>query len=109
MLNPRNEPNPKYFEEELQAKQKLINQNRLGLIDALKSLRPPESTKTAIHKWFNSLNDHSRNLDELNINYISGLKSNYEESNQKILNEIQSKMVTKIPEKRTSCLFSDAD
>ena len=99
MLNPHNQPDPKYYEKELIAKQSFINQNRLGLIDALKSLRPPESTKTAINKWFTSLNDHSKNLDELNLNFVASLRNNYEDSNQKIMSEIEISMRSLIDRK----------
>ena len=90
MLNPKSEKN---FEEELQAKQKEVNGNRLGLIEALRSFKPPESTKTAVYKWFDSMNSYTKQLEDLNSNYVNKLQINYEESNQKIINKMEETLV----------------
>lgn len=49
MVKPGNGENK--LENDLCHEQHAINENRVGLIDALKNFTPPESTKTAVYKW----------------------------------------------------------
>jgi hypothetical protein len=66
-----------------------INENRLGLINALGTFKPPESTKTAVYKWFDSISEHSKRMDQINTNYVTKLRLSNEESNQKIINQME--------------------
>ena len=81
------------FDEEFYSEQKVINANRLGLINALGSFKPPESTKTAVYKWYDTLKSHTKHLDDLGANYVNRLQVNYEESNQRIINKMELTLV----------------
>ena len=87
MLNPESENN---IDEEFHQDQKVINANRVGLINALASFKPPDSTKTQVYKWYDTLKAHSKNLEDLHANYVTRLQVNYEESNQKIIAKMES-------------------
>ena len=90
MLNPESENN---FDDEFHAEQTKVNANRLGLIEALVSFRPPDSTKTAVYKWYDTLRSHTKLLDDLNAAYVNRLQANYEDSNQKIINKMELTLV----------------
>jgi len=77
------------FEQELQEDQKKINDNRIGLIEALNNFKPPESNKTAVYKWYESVRDYSKKIDEINTNYVNKIQLNYEDSNQKIISRME--------------------
>ncbi len=49
MINPEKHDNK--AEQDLMKEQQLINENRLGLVKALSTFKPPESTKTAVYRW----------------------------------------------------------
>jgi hypothetical protein len=83
------------FDEEFYQEQNVINANRLGLINALASFRPPESTKTSVYKWYDTLKSHTKHLDDLSANYVNRLQTNYEESNQNIINKMELTLVKK--------------
>jgi hypothetical protein len=90
MLNPTAEIN---LEEELQVEQKLVNMNRLNLIESLWSFKPPNlSTKSAVYKWYDSFKEQTKQIESINTNYVNKLKENYELSNQKIIYEIESRV-----------------
>ena len=77
------------LEDDLRSEQYAINASRLGLLKVLDTFRPPESTKTAVYKWFESVKEHSRRMDELNTAYVGGMRAMSEESNQTIINEME--------------------
>jgi hypothetical protein len=81
------------FEELLQQEQKQINETRVQLIESLKNLKPPDSTKSAIFKWNDSVINLTKQLEEANTNYVNKLHLNYEESNQKIINKMENTLV----------------
>lgn len=90
MLNPESENN---LEEDLIREQLKINSNRYGLIETLKSLKPPESTKSSVYKWFETFREHTKRLDTLNTSYVDQIQMNYEDSNQKIINKMEETLV----------------
>jgi hypothetical protein len=77
------------YEEELRTEQEAVNVNRLGLIEALNKFKPPESTKTAVYKWYDSVKECSKKIDEINTNYVNKIQISYEDSNQKIINRME--------------------
>lgn len=77
------------FEQELQSEQKKLNENRIGLIESLNKFKPPESNKTAVYKWYESVREYSKKLDEINTNYVNKIQLNYEDSNQKIISRME--------------------
>ena len=77
------------LQEELCHEQIQINKNRIGLLEALNTFKPPESTKTAVYKWYESIRDHCKHLDEVNTIYVTKLRTSNEESNQKIINKME--------------------
>lgn len=87
------------FEEELQREQIQVNENRLGLIEALTKFKPPESTKTAVYKWYDSVREHSKRIDEINTNYVNKIQISYEDSNQKIINRMEETLLFLIENK----------
>lgn len=91
MVNPEQEKN---FEVELQNEQKNINQIRFDLIDTLKILKPPESTKSAVYKWFETFRLNTIRLEHINTNYVNKLQLNFEESNQGIITKMEWSLVS---------------
>ena len=98
MIGPKSESNQ---ENLLKQEQKRINENRLGLIEALGTFKPPESTKTVVYKWYDSIKEHSQRMDEINTNYVTKLRLNNEEANQKIINKIEDTLVSQISKHST--------
>ena len=92
------------FEEQLQKEQKRINDSRLELVESLKSLKPPESTKSAIFKWNESVVNLTKQLEEINTSYVNKLHLNYEESNQMIINKMETTLVKEIKYEKYSLL-----
>ena len=90
MLNPENEEN---FEERLHKDTEKLNSSRLGLIEVLTSFKPPQSTKTAVYKWYDAIRESSRKIDVSNTEYINNLQLNFEASNQKIINKLEETLV----------------
>jgi hypothetical protein len=80
------------YETEFKHKQIAINSNRIGLVNALKAFKPPDSTKQAVYKWFESITAHTRNLDEINSNFLAKLRSNFEASNLKVIEKLDTTM-----------------
>jgi DNA repair ATPase RecN len=69
------------------------NENRMALLNALRTLKPPESTKIAIYKWYDSVKEQTQKLKETNARYTNKLHENYEASNQTIINKMESLLV----------------
>lgn len=87
MIKPENVDSK--LEDELCQEQMSINKNRIGLVEALNTFKPPESTKTAVYKWYESIRDHCKHIDEVNTNYVTKLRTSNEEANQKIINKME--------------------
>ena len=95
MLNPENAQN---LEEELQLEQKKINDNRLGLIETLRNLKPPELTKTAAYNWNETIKEQCKLIENLNNEYIKKLRNNFEQVIQAMMDEIDNKIVISFKE-----------
>lgn len=91
LLNPENAQN---LQDELRVEQKRVNDNRIGLIETLRSFKPPESNKTAVYNWNNTLNGYNKLLESINSNYIKKLRANFEIVMQKLMDEIDAKIVS---------------
>ncbi|RNA08318.1 coiled-coil domain-containing protein [Brachionus plicatilis] len=70
------------------------------LIDALKILKPPESTKSAVYKWFETFRLNTIRLEHINTNYVNKLQMNFEESNQIIISNMEESLVNKFLENK---------
>eukprot|EP00794_Sanderia_malayensis_P016105 gene16105-17726_t len=73
--------NPSNMQKDMNSltmQQKKLNQRRLDLLKVLKDMRPPNSTKTAVYQWHNSLTSITEQLDELHEKYKSVFHMNYE-------------------------------
>lgn len=87
MISPEKHENT--LENDLCYEQHDITENRVGLIEALSNFKPPESTRTAVYKWFDSVKEHSKHMDEVNTSYVNKLRVSNEQSNQKIINKME--------------------
>jgi hypothetical protein len=90
MIKPENAQN---MEEELRKEQKKINENRIGLIEALVSFKPPESTKTAVYNWHGTIKEYTKLMEELGTNYVKKLRDNLEVVIQNMMDELDKKIV----------------
>lgn len=79
---------------EIEVEQLTLNTDRLALLEQLKSLRPPESTKSAVYKWFEAVKLQTQQIKDLSAAYLNTLRMNYETSNQAIINQIESRLVS---------------
>ncbi len=92
--------NPEKDEEkvhhDLIKEQQATNEIIVGLIKALETFKPPESTKTAVYKWLMSVKEYSKHLEQINTNFVTDLRASNEESNQRIINEMEATLKTLI-------------
>lgn len=78
---------------DIEKEQVSINNDRINLLSELKHLKPPESTKSTVYKWFESVKQLSQKLKDANTIYLNTLRQNYEKSNQEIINQIEFTLV----------------
>lgn len=93
MIKPENAQN---MEEELRKEQQKINQNRIGLIEALSTFKPPESTKTAVYNWHQTIKEYTKLMEELGTNYVKKLRDNLEVVIQNMMEELEKKIVNAV-------------
>ena len=80
------------FEKKTELEHNEINRNRLVLLDALKNFMPPESNKSAVYKWYDSISKHTKQLEETHLSYINNLNQINEQSNVEITNKIENSL-----------------
>lgn len=81
---------------EIEKEQIELNKERVNVIERLRDLKPPESTKSSAYKWFEMVKNATQRLKDLNAVYVNTLRVNYEESNHNIINQIESLLVRNI-------------
>ncbi|XP_022107089.1 coiled-coil domain-containing protein 180-like [Acanthaster planci] len=74
--------------EELKAEQKIFNSKRLDLLEALREMKPPGSTKTAVYEWNKQLATANQQLEQLHIKYLGKLHKEYERVCQDCLDQV---------------------
>ena len=42
-----------------------------------------------MYKWYDSVKEYSKRIDEINTNYVNKIQISYEDSNQKIINRME--------------------
>lgn len=70
--------------------QEVLNQKRLELVNQLRDLMPPSSTKTSVYHWNKGVQDISSEIDTANQLHLSALHKEYENVCQNCLDEIES-------------------
>ncbi|XP_031558023.1 coiled-coil domain-containing protein 180-like [Actinia tenebrosa] len=68
--------------------QKAINSRRHDILESLRNLKPPNSTKSAVYQWHSSLVSLGHDLEELHIKYKTILNEEYEKVIQRCLEEV---------------------
>jgi hypothetical protein len=76
--------------EDIEREQSRLNMSRLQLIESVRDLKPPESTKAGVYKWMDLVRVQSQALKEANSKYANALHMNYEDSNQRIINKMEN-------------------
>ncbi|XP_038046309.1 coiled-coil domain-containing protein 180-like isoform X2 [Patiria miniata] len=74
--------------DELKAEQKIFNSKRLDLLQALREMKPPGSTKTAVYEWNKQLATANQQLEQLHIKYLGKLHKEYERVCQDCLDQV---------------------
>ncbi|XP_052220939.1 coiled-coil domain-containing protein 180-like isoform X2 [Dreissena polymorpha] len=69
--------------------QEILNQKRLELVNQLRDLMPPSSTKTSVYHWNKGIQDISQEIDTTNQIHLSKLHKEYETVCQDCLQEIE--------------------
>ncbi|XP_077986671.1 coiled-coil domain-containing protein 180-like [Glandiceps talaboti] len=73
---------------EKQAEQQHLNTKRIELLNSLRDMKPPSSTKTAVYQWNSQLTAVTRQIDELHIHYMGKLHEEYERVCQLCLDQV---------------------
>ncbi|XP_052788439.1 coiled-coil domain-containing protein 180-like [Mya arenaria] len=84
---------PPGVEKQLQymlKEQEVLNQKRMDLVNQLRDLMPPSSTKTSVYHWNKGVQDISQEIDSSNQAHLSSLHKEYEAVCQNCLEEIEN-------------------
>ncbi|XP_046845150.1 coiled-coil domain-containing protein 180-like [Xenia sp. Carnegie-2017] len=65
--------------EEMREAQNSLNEKRLELLNSLREMKPPGSTKAAVYQWNNALGHLTLQIDKTNKKYMERLQNAYEE------------------------------
>ncbi|XP_066293451.1 coiled-coil domain-containing protein 180-like [Branchiostoma lanceolatum] len=75
--------------EHLLTEQKAQAQKRMDLLNSIKDMKPPSSTKTSMYEWYNALSTVNEQIDQLHVQYMGKLHGEYEKVCQECLTEIE--------------------
>ncbi|KAI8518615.1 hypothetical protein Bbelb_046320 [Branchiostoma belcheri] len=75
--------------EHLLTEQKAQAQKRMDLLNSIKDMKPPSSTKTSVYEWYNALSTVNEQIDQLHVQYMGKLHGEYEKVCQECLTEIE--------------------
>lgn len=70
--------------------QRTLNKKRLDLLESLRNMRPPNSTKSAVYQWNTALLDTCRQLDEVHARYKDILQAEYDRIIDQCMEEVNS-------------------
>ncbi|KAL4219460.1 hypothetical protein ACF0H5_022039 [Mactra antiquata] len=70
--------------------QEILNDKRLELINQLRDLMPPSSTKTSVYHWNKGVQDVTQEIDTINQLHLSALHKEYENVCQNCLDEVEA-------------------
>ncbi|XP_041370743.1 coiled-coil domain-containing protein 180-like [Gigantopelta aegis] len=85
--------NPPGVQQVLQfmnAEQQMLNSKRVDLVESLREIKPPLSTKTAIYKWNQQMLEVTSELDAVNQMHMSKLHEEYENVCKDCLDHLES-------------------
>ncbi|XP_002742433.1 coiled-coil domain-containing protein 180-like [Saccoglossus kowalevskii] len=74
----------------MKTEQNNLNTKRLELLNSLKDMNPPSSTKTAVYSWNSQLTAITRQIDELHVQYMGKLHEEYERVCQVLLDKVDN-------------------
>ncbi|XP_072015860.1 coiled-coil domain-containing protein 180-like [Amphiura filiformis] len=64
--------------EDMQSEQKILNHKRLALLNSLRQMKPPNSTKTAVYQWNKDISEVCQQIEQLHVRYLGRLHQHYE-------------------------------
>nr|CAB3228335.1 coiled-coil domain-containing protein 180-like [Phallusia mammillata] len=82
-------PEVKEVMESLLAEQRRLSNDRKEMLEQLKELKPPTSTKPSVYKWNSALSKANEELDKLHLKLVRSLHEKYETTCQLCLSEIE--------------------
>lgn len=68
--------------------QQTLNKKRLDLLESLRNMRPPNSTKSAVYQWNTGLTDICRQLEEVHARYKDIIQSEYDRVIDQCMEEV---------------------
>ncbi|PIK36653.1 putative coiled-coil domain-containing protein [Apostichopus japonicus] len=75
---------------ELYHEQQTINQRRINLFNALRSMKPPSSTKSAVYRWNKELASICQEIERLHTHFLSRLHKEYERICKECLDQVET-------------------
>lgn len=72
------------------AEQRTLNKKRLDLLESLRNMRPPNSTKSAVYQWNTALLDTCHQLEEVHARYKDILQAEYDRVIDQCMEEVNS-------------------
>lgn len=70
--------------------QRALNKKRMDLLESLRNMRPPNSTKSAVYQWNTALIDVNRQLEEVHARYKDIIQAEYDRVIEQCMEEINS-------------------
>ncbi|XP_078383943.1 coiled-coil domain-containing protein 180-like isoform X2 [Oculina patagonica] len=70
------------------AEQRTLNKKRLDLLESLRNMRPPNSTKSAVYQWNTALTDMCHQLEEVHARYKDVLQAEYDRVIEHCMEEV---------------------
>ncbi|XP_032230152.2 coiled-coil domain-containing protein 180 [Nematostella vectensis] len=74
--------------EEFTIEQRAVNKRRLDLLDTLRKMKPPNSTKSAVYEWHDTLIRLCKELEELSMKYRDIIQAEYDNVIEQCTDEV---------------------
>ncbi|KAM7451254.1 hypothetical protein ABFA07_001297 [Porites harrisoni] len=72
------------------AEQSAVNKKRMELLESLRNMRPPNSTKSAVYQWNSALIDLNRQLEGVHARYKDIIQAEYDRVIEQCMDEINN-------------------
>ncbi|XP_071948250.1 coiled-coil domain-containing protein 180-like [Antedon mediterranea] len=78
------------FIQQLREEQDELNTKRLKLIQSLREMKPPSSTKAAVYQWNNEIGSINKQIEQVHVAYLDKMHEEYERICQGCLAEMEN-------------------
>jgi hypothetical protein len=78
------------YQARIESEQKAINSTRIELIQSLRAFKPPESSKTTVYKWHDTIRKQTKQIEAINLDYVNKIHEINEHANTEIIKKIDT-------------------